>query len=155
MLTHSESSDDAWGGLPTQTVLNTPHTCEQFAKSPASTEAYTKKFRPTFPERTIKGSRLCTTQEFGVIKRDTGVVRHKHVCVRVALVRIHVHVYRGAGTYVQANCIVCEHVEANEGGTERTRGNRGWRSVRGARVAGNSRSGAATPVTSVGASANQ
>jgi len=25
----------------------------------------------------------------------------------------------GAGTYVQVNCIVCEHVEANEGGIER------------------------------------
>lgn len=35
-----------------------------------------------------------------------------------------------------------------------TEGGRGWQSV-GVRAAGNSRSGAATPVTSVGASANQ
>lgn len=62
-----------------------------------------------------------------------------------------------AGTYVQANCIVCEHVEANEGGTE-SEGQQGvavGSRDRGVRAAGNSRSGAATPVTSVGASANQ
>lgn len=64
----------------------------------------------------------------------------------------------GAGTYVQASCIVCGHVEANEGGTE-SEGQQGVavgsRDLGGVRATGNSRSGAATPVTSVGASANQ
>lgn len=35
----------------------------------------------------------------------------------------------GAGTYVQVNCIVCEHVEANEGGTERERESEGQQGV--------------------------
>lgn len=51
---------------------------------------------------------------------------------------------------MQASCIVCGHAETKEGG-----GEGGGRSAGGVRAAGNSRSGAATPVTSVGASANQ
>lgn len=128
------------------------------AQSPVSTGAYTKKFRPTaFPEGTIKGSRrFSAMREFGVIKR--GVRRGEQFAnAREDRARV----YRGERMYYTcrqtASCASTLLRKEEVGLREGEDAARGWRSVYagGARAAGNSRSGAATPVTSVGASANQ
>lgn len=72
---------------------------------------YTKKFRSTaFPERTIKGSRLCRRQRSSGYQMGYGGQLGKHACMCKRASKCE-RVYRRGCTHVQANCIVREHVE--------------------------------------------